>query len=124
MSLKVLTNVFAGCWLLCMFCLTTDALSLYSNLNGPLKHACCVKYTRTPVNFNQIKGFAEQSSREVCRIDAIIFLTKRNQKVCASAKDEWVRNILARLSSKMKKMSQQPHNKVNHTPTWSTSTDV
>lgn len=41
-------------------------------LDGPLNHACCVKYTRTPLDFNVIKGFAEQSSREVCRIDAIM----------------------------------------------------
>ncbi|XP_046708089.1 C-C motif chemokine 20 [Silurus meridionalis] len=107
MSLKgLVTVVFVGCWFLCMFCLTTDAY-------GPLTHACCVKYTRTPLDFKLIKGFAEQSSREVCRIDAIIFLTKRNKKVCASAQDEWVKNILARFSSKMKKMSQHTANQVN-----------
>ncbi|XP_060777746.1 C-C motif chemokine 20 [Neoarius graeffei] len=113
MSLKgLVTIVFAGCWLLCMFCLTTDAY-------GPMNHACCVKYTRTPLDFNLIKGFAEQSSREVCRIDAIIFLTKRNKKVCASAKDEWVRNVLGRLSAKMKKISQQLPNR---TSAWDTTT--
>lgn len=40
--------------------------------DGPLNYACCVKYTRTPLPFKLIKGFIEQSSREVCRIDAIM----------------------------------------------------
>ncbi|XP_027004357.1 C-C motif chemokine 20 [Tachysurus fulvidraco] len=111
------TIVFAGCWLLCMLCLTTDAY-------GPLNHACCIKYTRTPVDFKMIKGFAEQSSREVCRIDAIIFLTKRNKKVCASAEDEWVKKVLERLSTKMKKMSKHLPNQVNHTPAWNTNTSA
>ncbi|KAA0718794.1 Testis-specific serine/threonine-protein kinase 5 [Triplophysa tibetana] len=65
---------------------------------GPLNHACCVKYTRKPLPFGLIKGYIEQSSLEVCRIDAIIFFTKHNKKVCASVKDEWVRETLARLS--------------------------
>ncbi|KAM9501487.1 C-C motif chemokine 20 [Clarias gariepinus] len=116
MSLKgLVTIVSAGVWLLCMFCQQTDAY-------GPMNHACCVKYTRTPLDFKVIKGFAEQSSREVCRIDAIIFITKRNKKVCASAHDDWVRNILKRLSNKMKQMSQHPHNQVNHTSAWNSPT--
>ncbi|KAI4891432.1 hypothetical protein NFI96_018615 [Prochilodus magdalenae] len=64
---------------------------------GPLNHACCVQYTRNPVAFNLIKGYIEQSSRDVCRIDAIIFLTKHNRKVCATPTDDWVRRALARL---------------------------
>ncbi|TSO57302.1 C-C motif chemokine 20 [Bagarius yarrelli] len=91
MSLKgTLTIVFAGIWLLCMCCQKTDAY-------GPLNHACCIKYTRTPLDFKVIKGYAVQSSREVCRIDAIIFLTKSNKKVCASAEDEWVQKVLDQL---------------------------
>ncbi|XP_061099709.1 C-C motif chemokine 20 [Conger conger] len=69
---------------------------------GPLKHACCVKYTVKPLPFGSIKGFVEQSSREICRIDAIIFFTIRDKKVCASAEDEWVKRYLLRLSSKLK----------------------
>ncbi|KAI7809924.1 C-C motif chemokine 20 [Triplophysa rosa] len=72
---------------------------------GPLNYACCVKYTRNPLPFGLIKGYIEQSSREVCRIDAIIFFTKHNKKVCASVKDEWVRAALARLSTKINKIT-------------------
>ncbi|XP_016349815.1 C-C motif chemokine 20 [Sinocyclocheilus anshuiensis] len=72
---------------------------------GPLNYACCVKYTRNPLPFGVIKGFIEQSSREVCRIDAIIFFTKNNRKVCASVEDQWVRAALARLRSKITKLT-------------------
>ncbi|KAJ8384313.1 hypothetical protein AAFF_G00206700 [Aldrovandia affinis] len=79
-----------------------SVLSHTARAYGPLNHACCVKYTQKPLPFKVIKGFIEQSSREVCRIDAIIFFTRLNKKVCASAKDEWVKIILQRLSSKLK----------------------
>uniref|UniRef100_A0A672SI83 Chemokine interleukin-8-like domain-containing protein n=1 Tax=Sinocyclocheilus grahami TaxID=75366 RepID=A0A672SI83_SINGR len=79
-----------------MFCVMSD---------GPLNYACCVKYTRNPLPFGAIKGFIEQSSREVCRIDAIIFFTKNNRKVCASVGDQWVRAALARLRSKITKLT-------------------
>ncbi|XP_072543073.1 C-C motif chemokine 20 [Salminus brasiliensis] len=101
MSAKGLVAIaFVACWLLCTLCPTSAAY-------GPQNHACCVKYTRKPLDFKLIKGYIEQSSREVCRIDAIIFLTKRNKKVCASSADEWVKVVLRRLSDKMKKMSNQ-----------------
>ncbi|XP_051556403.1 C-C motif chemokine 20-like [Myxocyprinus asiaticus] len=96
---------------------------------GPLNYACCVKYTRNALPFGVIKGFIEQSSREVCRIDAIIFFTKHNKKVCASAKDEWVRSALAHLKAKINKLAQsgsQRHINVKmkskiHTSTTTTS---
>ncbi|KAG9273787.1 C-C motif chemokine 20-like [Astyanax mexicanus] len=103
MSAKgVVSIIVVACWVLCTLCPTSAAY-------GPLTHACCVKYTRTPVPFKLIKGYIEQSSLEVCRINAIIFITKRNKKVCVSAADGWVRDILERLSTKMKKMSKPNH---------------
>ncbi|KAJ8270384.1 hypothetical protein GJAV_G00113820 [Gymnothorax javanicus] len=69
---------------------------------GPMNHACCVKYTVKPLPFNSIKGYVEQSSKEICRIDAIIFYTVRDKKVCASAKDRWVKQYLLLLSNKLK----------------------
>ncbi|XP_026887445.2 C-C motif chemokine 20 [Electrophorus electricus] len=101
MSLRILVTVTAvGFWVLCTLCPTPAAY-------GPLNHACCVKYTRTPLAFRVIKGYYEQDPREVCRISAIVFFTKRNKKVCASTEDEWVKIILKRLSDKMNKISRQ-----------------
>ncbi|XP_016365462.1 C-C motif chemokine 20 [Sinocyclocheilus rhinocerous] len=80
---------------------------------GPLNYACCVKYTRNPLPFGVIKGFIEQSSLEVCRIDAIIFFTKNNRKVCASVEDQWVRAALARLRSKITKLTVKGTPRIN-----------
>ncbi|KAL7876472.1 hypothetical protein AOLI_G00114350 [Acnodon oligacanthus] len=91
-------------------CVVLCSLSPTTATYGPMNHACCVKYTRKPVAFSLIKGYFEQSSREVCRIDAIIFITKRNKKICASTADDWVRKALVRLSDKMKKMSKLQSN--------------
>ncbi|TRY99691.1 hypothetical protein DNTS_029431 [Danionella cerebrum] len=74
---------------------------------GPLNFACCVKYTRKPVPFAVIKGFIEQSSIEVCRIDAIIFFTRNNKKICASVRDRWVKAALGRLRSKIAKLESK-----------------
>ncbi|XP_005171405.2 C-C motif chemokine 20 [Danio rerio] len=74
---------------------------------GPLNYACCVKYTRTPLPFGVIAGFIEQSSLEVCRIDAIIFITQKNKKICASIEDQWVRAALAHLRSKIAKLENK-----------------
>ncbi|XP_076829060.1 C-C motif chemokine 20 [Brachyhypopomus gauderio] len=101
MSLRLLVTITAvAFWVLCTLCVTSAAY-------GPLNHACCVKYTRTPLSLGMVKGFYEQSSLEVCRINAIVFLTKRNKKVCASMEDEWVRKIMKHLSDKMKEMSKR-----------------
>ncbi|XP_051737436.1 C-C motif chemokine 20 [Ctenopharyngodon idella] len=87
--------------------------------DGPLNYACCVKYTRTPLPFKLIKGFIEQSSLEVCRIDAIIFFTKNNKKVCASVEDQWVRAALARLRSKIDKLTDKRPQHLTTVPTTS-----
>ncbi|KAJ8357035.1 hypothetical protein SKAU_G00198290 [Synaphobranchus kaupii] len=86
--------LFLGCLL--------SVLSHNAFAFGPLNHACCVKYTVKPLPISMIKGYVMQSSQEVCRIDAIIFYTVRDRKVCASAKDAWVKTTLAHLSSRLK----------------------
>ncbi|KAK7163458.1 hypothetical protein R3I93_007497 [Phoxinus phoxinus] len=90
--------------------ISTILLSLFPHTPaayGPLNYACCVKYTRNPLPFGVIKGFIEQSSREVCRIDAIIFFTKNNKKVCATVEDKWVKAALAHLRSKITKLTDK-----------------
>ncbi|XP_055059128.2 C-C motif chemokine 20 [Misgurnus anguillicaudatus] len=100
--MSVVTVALISSLLLCLFPQTPAAY-------GPMNYACCVKYTREPLPFSWIKGYIEQSSREVCRMDAIIFFTKHKKKVCASINDNWVKEILYRLSSKMNKKTRTRH---------------
>lgn len=65
--------------------------------DGPLNHACCVKYTKKPLPFGLIKGYIEQSSREVCRIDAIMWVTNWPQewvRVHPSSHTKWLQQCL------------------------------
>ncbi|XP_044074267.1 C-C motif chemokine 26 [Siniperca chuatsi] len=85
-------------------------LSLLSPAPGALgSHtgkACCTRYNRKPVPFQRIKGYREQTTMENCRIEAIIFSTRKRYEICATRKDEWVRKTLELLSSKLKNMSK------------------
>ncbi|KAK6478528.1 C-C motif chemokine 20-like [Huso huso] len=74
---------------------------------GPHKYDCCINYTRKPVPIGFIKGYMEQSSLKVCRIDAIIFLTVEDKKVCANSKDAWVKSTMRRLSYRLKQLSKK-----------------
>ncbi|XP_041126745.1 C-C motif chemokine 20-like [Polyodon spathula] len=74
---------------------------------GPQKYDCCINYTRKPVPIGFIKGYMEQSSLKVCRIDAIVFVTVQDKKVCASSKDDWVKSAMRRLSYRLKQLSKK-----------------
>ncbi|KAM8727225.1 C-C motif chemokine 20 isoform 1-T1 [Acanthopagrus schlegelii] len=90
-----------------LLCFVLGLLSPASSAPGSIKgRACCTTYNRKPIPFQRIKGYREQTTKENCRIEAIIFYTLRRTEVCATRKDEWVRIILDQLSSKLKKMSK------------------
>ncbi|MGH0163548.1 UNVERIFIED_CONTAM: hypothetical protein FKN15_045984 [Acipenser sinensis] len=85
-----------------------DAISISASWeDGPHKYDCCINYTQKPVPIRFIKGYMEQSSLTVCSIDAIIFLTVQDKKVCASSKDAWVKSAMRRLSYRLKQLSKK-----------------
>ncbi|XP_042353367.1 C-C motif chemokine 17-like [Plectropomus leopardus] len=97
-----------------MIAATTVLLCFILGLLGPAPAAlgsntgklCCTRYNRKPVPFQRIKGYREQTTKENCHIDAIIFYTIKRNEICATRKDEWVRKTLELLSSKLRKMSK------------------
>ncbi|KAF7649153.1 hypothetical protein LDENG_00146150 [Lucifuga dentata] len=96
-----------------VFNLTTIALCFVLILLSPApaarfrsSRACCTRYNRKPVPFEIIKGYREQTIRENCRLEAIIFYTVMKMEICTTRRDEWVRKTLQMLSSKLKKMSK------------------
>ncbi|XP_037537272.1 C-C motif chemokine 20 [Nematolebias whitei] len=97
--------------------MTTILLFFIVGILGPapatssrLSKTCCTRYNKKPVPFARIKGYREQTTEENCRIDAIIFYTINNYEVCATRQDEWVKNVLFLLSSKLKNMSKTTKN--------------
>ncbi|XP_022046407.1 C-C motif chemokine 20-like [Acanthochromis polyacanthus] len=73
---------------------------------GARRPSCCTKYSKNPLDVQEIRGYREQSDTGVCRIKAIIFFTASRTKVCADPEAPWVKEALKFLSSKLKKMSK------------------
>ncbi|XP_075875848.1 C-C motif chemokine 20-like [Nelusetta ayraudi] len=97
-------GVILGATLLCFLMgLLSPAQSARS---GRSANACCRSYSRRRVPVNLIKGYREQTDTGICPIEAIIFLTTWKAQICASLKDEWVKKVLQKLSSKLNKMSK------------------
>ncbi|MEQ2178469.1 hypothetical protein GOODEAATRI_014311 [Goodea atripinnis] len=65
---------------------------------------CCTRYSNKEVVLEHIKGYQEQIILEFCRINAIIFYTTSNQRVCANPEDEWVKKTLISLRQKKIKL--------------------
>ncbi|XP_008431837.1 C-C motif chemokine 20 [Poecilia reticulata] len=72
---------------------------------------CCTRYSMRPVPSENIRGYREQVNVEHCRINAIIFYTTNNQEICTSPNDDWVKEALSSLSSKLKTMSRNTDGK-------------
>nr|XP_020471657.1 C-C motif chemokine 20-like [Monopterus albus] len=90
-----------------LLCFTVGPLSpAPAALGSRMGKSCCTSYNRKPVPFQVIKGYREQTTRENCRMEAIIFYTAKKNEICATRRDEWVRKTLELLSSKLKKMSK------------------
>ncbi|NP_001290641.1 chemokine (C-C motif) ligand 20 precursor [Esox lucius] len=100
MAPRYLNVILLLCSLVTMFCQGTREIY-------PRKLYCCVEYQQQPIPIQNIKGYKMQSSTEVCHIDAIIFYTIKNYKVCANIKDNWVKQALDHLSKKLKKLSSE-----------------
>ncbi|XP_070701601.1 C-C motif chemokine 20-like [Pempheris klunzingeri] len=89
-----------------LLCLMLSLLTPAPAARSHIGKACCTRHNRKPVPFQRIKGYREQTTKENCHIDAIIFYTVKKNEICATQKDEWVRKTLELLSSKLKRMSK------------------
>ncbi|XP_014856624.1 PREDICTED: C-C motif chemokine 20-like [Poecilia mexicana] len=76
-----------------------------------MSKTCCTRYSKKPIPSENIKGYREQVTLEHCRINAIIFYTTNNHEICTSPNDDWVKEALSSLSSKLKAMSQNTDGK-------------
>ncbi|XP_035026592.1 C-C motif chemokine 20-like [Hippoglossus stenolepis] len=87
--------------------MTTALLCFILGLLSPAPAtSCCTRYNRKPVPFQRIKGYREQTIRENCNMEAIIFYTIKKNEICVTRRDAWVKKTLELLSSKLKKMSK------------------
>ncbi|XP_028648227.1 C-C motif chemokine 20-like [Erpetoichthys calabaricus] len=74
-------------------------LSIASN------HDCCISYAKTSVPCYRLKGYTIQTNKDSCNIDAIIFHTIKNIRICANPSDKWVISRISCLKEKAMKLT-------------------
>ncbi|XP_017554658.1 C-C motif chemokine 20 [Pygocentrus nattereri] len=67
---------------------------------SPVK--CCTTFSLNPLPLNRLKHFAIQDATTVCRLNAVIFTTVKNRKICANPDAQWVKNAVSHLKNKEK----------------------
>ncbi|NP_001279562.1 C-C motif chemokine 20-like [Callorhinchus milii] len=68
---------------------------------------CCLSYARIMIPVKSIIGYIRQHSNELCRIDAIIFHTKKGRSLCADPKQGWVQKHINTFLRKELKLNKQ-----------------
>ncbi|XP_066575970.1 C-C motif chemokine 19 [Amia ocellicauda] len=72
---------------------------------------CCLTTSPTPIPFQIVREYFAQSNSEGCIIPAIVFITKRNRRLCAPPDAPWVQELIVRL-----KKPQHPHSRKKGPP--------
>ncbi|KAJ8274388.1 hypothetical protein COCON_G00090130 [Conger conger] len=68
--------------------------------------ACCTTYSQGILPKRFIKGFSIQDNHGKCHINAIIFLTLKDRKVCADPTQGWVTDAIKHLRSTVQEMTR------------------
>ncbi|XP_019962584.1 C-C motif chemokine 20a.3 [Paralichthys olivaceus] len=86
--------------------ITLLTVCLLATETSAMNYKCCLRYMKTKIPFQAIRGYSIQTRKEMCPIDAIIFHTKRGQ-TCADPSQRWVMDYVDHLRNK----AQMVHNK-------------
>ncbi|KAJ8357036.1 hypothetical protein SKAU_G00198300 [Synaphobranchus kaupii] len=77
---------------------------------------CCMIYTKVSqlrkLPLNLIKEHRMQEVTGSCNIPAVVFITKRNRRICANPKAKHVKQILKKLRGKKNKTQDPSQRKV------------
>ncbi|KAG9461233.1 hypothetical protein GDO78_017571, partial [Eleutherodactylus coqui] len=61
---------------------------------------CCLKTSNREIPYNNVKCYKNQTTRWGCKIEATVFVTRRNKYLCAPPELEWVQNLRRDLDRK------------------------
>uniref|UniRef100_A0A8C6V4A1 C-C motif chemokine n=1 Tax=Naja naja TaxID=35670 RepID=A0A8C6V4A1_NAJNA len=70
--------------------------SLFPSPVDPVPTFCCFSFTKRPIPLNLLKSFEYTSGR--CNLAAVVFLTKKDVKICADPSEAWVQDRIRALS--------------------------
>uniref|UniRef100_A0A0E9X1C6 Chemokine interleukin-8-like domain-containing protein n=1 Tax=Anguilla anguilla TaxID=7936 RepID=A0A0E9X1C6_ANGAN len=91
------------------------AVAIVSTNKARSRGGCCMVYSKEPqlrkLSLNKIKEHRMQEITGNCNIPAVVFITQRNQRICANPKAKSVKRILKRLSLGKKNKKQDTRRK-------------
>ncbi|XP_062377357.1 monocyte chemotactic protein 1B-like [Sardina pilchardus] len=81
-------------------CLCIATSLLFATLGrASIATACCPKTTNTVLRQSNITGYHRQE-RGICPVQAVVFTTVRNIRVCSDPKKPWVKKAVKFIDSK------------------------
>ncbi|XP_054254303.1 C-C motif chemokine 21 [Indicator indicator] len=74
---------------------------------------CCLNYSRRAIPSRLVKSYNIQETALGCAISAVVFITKKDKKICASPDNPTVQRLMKNLDKKVKsdnknKKQEQP----------------
>ncbi|KAG5841013.1 hypothetical protein ANANG_G00195090 [Anguilla anguilla] len=81
--------------LLCLFCCS-------SLTQGEQALDCCLKVSQAPIPKKIVKGYEKQVKGQGCDINAVVFTSLRNRKLCAPTNPSWVKDLMVAVDTKLK----------------------
>ncbi|XP_009907221.2 C-C motif chemokine 21 [Dryobates pubescens] len=63
---------------------------------------CCLKYSQRAIPSGLVKSYSIQEAASGCAIPAVVLITKKNKKICASPTNLAVQKLMKNLDKKVK----------------------
>ncbi|XP_063176241.1 C-C motif chemokine 21 [Chroicocephalus ridibundus] len=63
---------------------------------------CCLKNSQNAIPRSLVKSYILQGSESGCLLRSVVFITKKNKKICASPTDPAVQKLMQHLDKKVK----------------------
>ncbi|XP_005528116.1 PREDICTED: C-C motif chemokine 21 [Pseudopodoces humilis] len=63
---------------------------------------CCLKHSQKAIPSGVVTSYRLQGPESGCLLDAVVFTTKRNRKICASPTDGTIQKLMQHLDKKAK----------------------
>ncbi|KAJ8011593.1 hypothetical protein DPEC_G00059860 [Dallia pectoralis] len=84
------------------------AVGLFANSEA--QKGCCTRYSIGRMPIDRIRGYSIQTIKNHCNIDAIIFHTIQQRKVCVDPAKDWVMVYIRNLRENAERL----HKKMSH----------
>ncbi|XP_074934759.1 C-C motif chemokine 21-like [Phalacrocorax aristotelis] len=59
---------------------------------------CCLKHSQKPFPHRWVKSYSHQGPETGCMLRAVVFITKRGKKICASPNDPTIQKLIQNLN--------------------------